>query len=223
MLSHRTKGGMLSHKLGCLGQILGLFLKRERASPNVGDLPYRVRDDFISPAERSFLGVLQLAVDGRAVICPKVNLHDLFFVPKNTPDFRSHRNRIDRKHVDFLLCDPNTMRPLAGIELDDSSHERQDRQQRDRFVESVFSAADLPLVRFAAKQSYNPAEVEAQLRQLFVPRPIAMPPSFRGQTPICPKCRVTMMRRLARRGNQKGEGFWGCVNFPRCTEKLVAN
>jgi len=56
-------------------------------------------------------------------------------------------NRIDRKHVDFLLCDPATMRPLLGVELDDASHQRRDREQRDRLMEQAFAAAELPLAR----------------------------------------------------------------------------
>jgi hypothetical protein len=33
------------------------------------------------------------------------------------------------------------MRPVVGVELDDKSHEQQDRQERDVFVEGVFSAS----------------------------------------------------------------------------------
>ena len=77
------------------------------------------------------------------------------------------RNRIQQKHVDFLLCDPATMRPLAGIELDDASHARADRQERDAFVEQVFTASALPLVRFPAQRAYTLAEVEGKLSVVF--------------------------------------------------------
>ena len=30
-------------------------------------------------------------------------------------------NKINRKHVDFLICDDETLKPLVGIELDDST------------------------------------------------------------------------------------------------------
>jgi len=42
-------------------------------------LPYRVRDDFLSPAERSLYGVLCAAVGGWATVCPKVSLDDVFY------------------------------------------------------------------------------------------------------------------------------------------------
>ena len=39
-------------------------------------------------------------------------------------------------------------RPLVGIELDDSSHDRPDRRERDKFVDSVYSSACFPLCTF---------------------------------------------------------------------------
>src|SRR5262252_5298926 len=84
------------------------------------EFPYALRDDFLSPAELSFCQVLRTVVADRLLICPKVALADLFFA--NTGDHRQNRiflNRIDRKHVDFLLCQPKTLRPVVGIELDD--------------------------------------------------------------------------------------------------------
>lgn len=40
-----------------------------------------------------------------------------------------------------LLCEPKTMKPLLGIELDDASHIRTNHQARDEFVNRVFAAA----------------------------------------------------------------------------------
>ena len=40
-----------------------------------------------------------------------------------------------------------------------------------------------------------------------------------GQTatpPACPKCGITMAKRIAQRGNHTGKEFWGCQDFPRC-------
>ena len=40
---------------------------------------------------------------------------------------------------------PGSLRPRLAVELDDDSHERTDRQQRDAFADSVFAAAELSL------------------------------------------------------------------------------
>jgi hypothetical protein len=79
-------------------------------------------------------------------------------------------------------CNRNTwtfvIRGRAGIELDDALHQRLDRQERDAFVEEVFSTAKLPLIRVRAQRAYS---VE-QLRALLAPcldgaRPGAAPTS----------------------------------------------
>lgn len=177
---------------GCLVAILSLFgIKLGHPSEASGELPYRQRDDFLSAAELSFFRVMMTALGGRAIICPKVNLADIFFVVRANENQR-HRNRIDRKHVDFLLCDPTTMKPRCGVELDDSSHARRDRQERDDFVDQVFQVAGLPLVRVPAQAAYSPASVLTLIEQHLVAGtptgslPAASQPTT---TPICPKCR----------------------------------
>ena len=97
-----------SEPQGCLAFILNLFgIKLEKADAVEKALPYRLRDDFLSRAEFSFYSVLVQSVGSKAVVCPKVNLADIFFVSRPNENQR-YRNKIDRKHVDFLLCDPAT-------------------------------------------------------------------------------------------------------------------
>ncbi|HVX15918.1 MAG TPA: DUF2726 domain-containing protein [Pirellulales bacterium] len=185
---------------GCLAAILGFFgIKLGHPSEASGELPYRQRDDFLSAAELSFHRVLVGAVGSRASVCPKVNLADIFFVVR--PNENQHyRSRIDRKHVDFLLCDPATMTPRCAVELDDSSHARRDRQERDEFVDQVFKVAGLPLVRVPAQTAYSPASVLALIEpHLVAGMPSGLPPiSQPTAAPICPKCGVPMLQRVAK-------------------------
>jgi len=128
-----------------------LFEKDEKTSTI--DYPYHQVDEFISPAELNFFFNLKSALGDSVQIFSKVKLSDLFYA--KTGDFgknRSYTNKIDRKHIDFLLCDPKTLKPLLGIELDDKSHQRADRQERDDFVNRVFEAAKLPLMHFLFKE-----------------------------------------------------------------------
>ena len=39
--------------------------------------------------------------------------------------------------------------------------------------------------------------------------------------PSCPKCGKSMMRRLARRGPNAGNYFWGCSGYPDCRDAFV--
>lgn len=52
------------------------------------------------------------------------------------------------KHVDFLICDPNGFKPKVAIELDDSTHDREDRKERDEFVDKVYRRINLPIYHF---------------------------------------------------------------------------
>jgi hypothetical protein len=132
--------------------------------------------------------------------------------------------KIYRKHVDFLLCSPGSLLPLAGIELDDSSHQRPDRVARDAFVEDVFASTGLPLLRVAVRASYDDNELSGLLRDALQGKPLPKPPapaepvSLHAAPPTCPKCGVRMVLRTARHGANSGRQFYGCPNYPRCQQ-----
>ena len=157
-----------------------------------------MRDDFLSPSELSFYLVLSQVLAGRAVICPKVRLADLLFVVDRNQN-QSYANKIAQKHVDFVLCTPGTMKPIAAIELDDSSHSRRDRQERDDLVDQIFAAAELPLRHVPAQRQYNVVELSELLTPLLgeaSERPRSTLPTATGpvsSTPSCPKCSVAMV------------------------------
>lgn len=213
-----------SEPQGCLAVILSLLgIRLESVSPTSDQLPYRQRDDFLTAAELSFYRVLTLGLDGSYFVCPKVNLADIFFVSGSYKK-QSYRNKIDRKHVDFLLCDPTSMMPILGVELDDDSHGRRDRQDRDQFVDQVFEVAGLPLLHVRAAAGYSPQSIADLVRQAVEERAVPEKVIERQEgTPLCPKCGTQMVIRTAKKGNQKGEEFWGCKNYPRCREIVNLN
>ncbi len=170
-------------------------------------------------------------VGNQAAICSKVRLGDVFSVKiDDNSKFVAYNNKINRKHVDFLLCDWATMRPLVSIELDDRSHDREDRRERDAFVDQVFAAARLPLLHVPVKRAYVIAEITEQLTPYFSVVPAASTPSATpikaAQTPtsasdtktspLCPKCGNKMVLRSSKSGANAGNRFWGCSTYPNC-------
>jgi hypothetical protein len=196
-----------------------LSAKDEKAADKA-EYPYLVRDHFLSPAEHSFFMVLKSVVADSALISIKVGLNELFYAKSSDPSkYRIFTNKIDRKHVDFLLCDPKTVQPIVGIELDDKSHQRTDRQARDEFVENVFEAAKLPLVRVPVKHSYSTSELQSFLNPYLGSGKQAVPSiqvTTANTQPSCPKCGSDMVLRTAKNGANQGEKFWGCSRFPQC-------
>jgi hypothetical protein len=133
--------------------------------PPSNGLPYKKRDYLLSVAERSFYEVLCSVVDNQLHVFPKVRLIDLVYLPKGTENRQAHTNRVMSKHVDFVLCDRQNIAPVLVIELDDASHEREDRKERDAFLDKALAAASLPILHVAAKRSYAPKELAELIQQ----------------------------------------------------------
>lgn len=126
--------------------------------------PYESQGALFSPAERSFLGVLEQAAGGAYRVYGKVRLADV--VKAKTPDrseWRRAFNAIGSKHVDFVLCDPKDTRIVAVVELDDGSHGREERQERDAFLAQALATANIKLLRFSVKSGYSLEDVRRRL------------------------------------------------------------
>ena len=227
---HRPKGMTDREAIDdIVERILDWLSAKDQPAADSNPYPFHLRDDFLSPAEANFFQVLRLVTGQQVVALAKVNLNDLFFA--QTGDARRNRavsNRIDRKHVDFLLCDSSTLRPVLGIELDDGSHQQPERAARDELVDGVFSAAGLPLLRVPVRRSYSADELVALIQPCFGPAstPASSPPvpsesqTTTEQTPSCPKCGAVMALRTAKTGANAGGQFWGCTSYPRCRTTL---
>lgn len=114
---------MQTPKPRCLAAVLdssGLGPMRSRQISHLSrppdeaeELPYLLRDDFFSDAETSFFHLLEYALADKYAIFPKVSLSEIFFVSRPYINL-SHYNKINRKHVDFLLCEPSSIRPMLA-------------------------------------------------------------------------------------------------------------
>jgi hypothetical protein len=185
---------------------------------------YRLHDGLLTAAENSFYQVLLQTTGGRATICPKVRLGDILDAEAGAQT-RIGKSRIDRKHVDFLLCEPTTLQPLVAIELDDSSHHRPDRQARDRFVDEAFSSAKLPLVHVRAQRQYDATTLATTLSPYLggavtAVNSVKEAPETPDNKPLCPKCGAPMVVRVAQRGTHQGKSFYACSHYPDCRSIL---
>ncbi len=213
-----------NEKPGCLS-IFAPFLGRSKGTLPAEALPYRLRDDFLSPAEFSFYKVFSSLVGDHLVIQSKVRLADIFFVARPNENL-AYFSRIAQQHLDFLICDSATMKPLFGIELDDASHQRRDRQERDEFFQKVFQAAHFPVLRVPAQREYSSRELVALITPFLktriaspaAPASQAEPESSPNPIPLCDKCGIPMVLRTVKQGVHKGKQFYGCPNYPHCHE-----
>ena len=82
-------------------------------------------------------------------VCPKVRLLDFVEPRKGAEHYKSLFYKIQAKHVDFLICDQD-LHIKAVVELDDNSHNKADRQERDRFVDQVLTSCGYKVIRTRA-------------------------------------------------------------------------
>jgi len=195
------------------------------------DFPYRKTKALFSPAERSFLGVLCLAVGDNAKIFGKVRVADVVMPERglSRSDWQKAFNKISRKHFDFLLCSNEDLSVICAIELNDSSHQSKKRQQRDEFLKGVCNAAGIPLLQIPAKQNYAIEEIN----QLIAPHINIKEPQTQDtesqpqksvtHKKVCPMCSSPMAIRVARKGSNAGQQFWTCSAYPKCLHIEVIN
>ncbi len=119
-------------------------------------LPYQKEPVLFTPAERSFLAVLDQALGNQFRIFGKVRLSDVIKVkPGMSGSVRQQAfNRIQSKHLDFVVCDPSDLSVQFVVELDDSSHQQSRRQARDEFLDKALAAAGVPVFHFPVKRAY---------------------------------------------------------------------
>jgi very-short-patch-repair endonuclease len=116
----------------------------------------------MTPAERSFFGVLEMAGEGRCRIFTKVRLADLLKVETRS-GWQSHFNRITSKHVDFVICEPSSLAVMCVVELDDSSHKNASSSSSDLFKDHAFASAGVRLIRISVRKGYSVADLRAQI------------------------------------------------------------
>lgn len=141
--------------------ILWLLFRFRRERPP----RYTACASLLTDAEKAFHTALEAAVAGRYRIMCKVRMADIVQPAAGLEqrERRSALGRISSKHLDFVLCDHDHFVIAAAIELDDRSHLRKERRERDIFVEDVFDEAGIPLVRFPVRRDYAPADIFQQI------------------------------------------------------------
>ena len=182
-----------------------------------GRTPYRLRENFLSAPELALYRVLKNMVGRHYVVCPKVALNDIFYIVR--PNENVHFfNKFFRKHVDFLLCQPETLKPAIGVELVKSVR-RDGTREGDLFMQELFLNARLPLVHVPTSENYAKGALEELLQQAIARVKETGPLRAIAQTdsvPMCPVCGRMMVLRIHRNGQHAGKKYYGCMDSPKC-------
>lgn len=125
------------------------------------NLPYILNQNFLTNKEYKFYKSLKPIADkyGLEIIC-KVRLADLVIIPKNINNYMKWFNHIKAKHIDFVLCS-SEMKPVLLIEVDDYTHQWNNRQRRDEFVDSIFNGTAIKLIHIL---TWTNEQLEEQIK-----------------------------------------------------------
>ena len=121
------------------------------------DVPLKVavRPNLLSDPDSHLFHALVSAMAADAFVMPKARLSDFLYLDGASKQL-DHAIKMDRKWVDFLLCDPFSMRPLAVIERVDSDAEDAPvtTPRRDPFIAEALHQAGIVLLKVKPRRSY---------------------------------------------------------------------
>ena len=103
--------------------------------------------------EKKFYDVLYEIINKDDILIQtQVVLYDIIET-KIKNDYSSF-NKIKSKSIDYVLVNKN-FEILLCIELDDNTHKKSERIERDNFVNKIFEETDIKLLRVAVEQNYD--------------------------------------------------------------------
>jgi cytochrome bd-type quinol oxidase subunit 2 len=123
-------------------------------------LPYKAKQVMSEVEQTLFFRLVDALPE--YVVLAQVQLSSFLKVTTNGKSRQAAFNRIAMKSVDFLVCKKD-FSVLAGVELQDNTHNRADRQRNDEFKRAAFEVAGLQLVEFRARNLPTLEEIKAAI------------------------------------------------------------
>lgn len=122
---------------------------------------YTYKSNPMTPTEKKFLEYLKPFTDkNNLIIMSQVPLQAIF-----KTDNQYSFNRIKAKTIDFAIVD-NNYNYKGFIELDDYTHNRENRIKRDIFVNELFNINNLKLKRIKVAKEYNLTDIDNYIKEI---------------------------------------------------------
>ena len=143
--------------------IIYLILKYANKSKivNINNLDFVYKKSPLTETEKNFVEYLKPITDkNNLIILSQVPLQAIFKTNNQT-----NFNKIRAKTIDFALID-NQYNYKGFIELDDYTHNRNDRIKRDIFVNKLFEINNLKLKRIKVTKNYNLIDIDNYIKEI---------------------------------------------------------
>jgi hypothetical protein len=120
-------------------------------------LPFARENALLAPDEQALYDALYRAVGRDWRIFSRVRLADLVSPEDGTRNALPDFDRLSGLHVDFVLCDRDSLTPCVVVELDRAGALDPAHVDPSPLVDAVLRSAGLPVVRVPAAPYYDPA------------------------------------------------------------------
>lgn len=130
-----------------IAAVIAFALKNETISRG-RNWPLYAKHILSKPEQILYFRLVEAMPD--CIVLAQVQLSRVLGVKKGH-NFRQWLNRIDRKSLDYVVCRKDAS-VVAAIELDDSTHEREDRKKADQDKEHALASAGVKLIRWQVKK-----------------------------------------------------------------------
>jgi very-short-patch-repair endonuclease len=121
--------------------------------------PFYAKKPLSQPEQVLYFRLVQALPDH--IILAQVQLSRLLGVKKGN-NFQAWSNRINRMSADFVVCNKDSS-IVAVIELDDSSHNKAERQLADAKKDKAFDSADVRILRWQVSAIPDVREIQVLL------------------------------------------------------------
>lgn len=121
--------------------------------------PFYAKKPLSQPEQVLYFRLIQALPEH--IILAQVQLSRLLGVKKGN-NYQAWSNRINRMSADFVVCNKDSS-IVAVIELDDATHQREDRQTADAKKDKALASAGVRIVRWQAKSIPSIAAIQSAL------------------------------------------------------------
>ncbi|MDO7084254.1 DUF2726 domain-containing protein [Pseudocolwellia sp. AS88] len=173
-----------------VGLVVIVALLASRLNDNSFPFPFDRKNAIFTPAEKNFQNLVEQAMGPDYRVLNRVKLSDILTIRNGVSSKASQAaaNNADKKYLDFVLCDRNTMKLLGAIDLVDTQGKGY-KLKKDWFVSGALEAASIPHLRIKVKANYTVEEIRSCINTRLIGK--AQPePKMKGSVIPAPMVRV---------------------------------
>lgn len=129
-----------------------------KPSKNNEIYPYKKTKFLTNNEYRFYKNLFDFANIHNFSILMKIRLADIIEVDKSiidSNDYMKYFAKIKSKHIDFALINKDTVEIITLIELDDYTHQRQKRVERDIFVDNALRNANINIIHCLSIEDFK--------------------------------------------------------------------